>query len=118
MKKKNKVVIAVLILVLLFLLVSASERDYIPEVSILVSTDNGYNWVENLNDLKVGKPFLLMFEVSVRAPGFWNRNFGAKSIDVVFLFPKKSIVDYSITESGSSYVWFNVPSYRRLYKTA
>ncbi|MDR1469124.1 MAG: hypothetical protein LBT00_07510 [Spirochaetaceae bacterium] len=40
-----------------------------PELRVLVSTDNGQSWTENLKDLHVDEPFYLRIDASIRFRG-------------------------------------------------
>jgi hypothetical protein len=40
---------------------------FFPEIRLLVSTDNGQHWSENIKDLRMGQPFYLRVEISLRS---------------------------------------------------
>jgi hypothetical protein len=91
-----------------YMFLAQSANDYIPEIKLLVSTDNGENWSENLRNLRMGQSFYLMVESSVRVPGFWLRKFGAKDILCTIAFPEDQILDLTIQDSDTSWASFSL----------
>ena len=91
-----------------YIFLSQSANDYIPEIRLLASTDNGESWNENLRNIGKGQPFYLMVESSVRVPGFWLRNFGAKEILCTIAFPEDQILDLTIQDSDTSWASFSM----------
>jgi hypothetical protein len=89
-----------------FLAEFGKEDNYIPEMKLLASTDNGENWTENTKNLKMGQPFYLMFEASCRVPGLRLQMFGAKSITSYITIPKETIISFEITDSDTSHLSF------------
>jgi hypothetical protein len=82
------------------------EDNYIPEMKLLVSVDNGENWTENTKNLKMGQTFYLMFEASCRVPGIRLQMFGEKSITSYITIPKETIISFSIDDSDTKYILF------------
>lgn len=82
----------------------ASERNYIPEISLVVSMDKGANWTQNTKNLTAGVPFLLMIEASVRVPGLRLQLFGANSIETTLFFPLTEIdpIDWELVDNDIS----------------
>ena len=85
-----------------------SANDYIPDIKLLVSTDNGESWDENLRNLEMGQSFYLMVESSVRVPGFWLRKFGAKEILCTLAFPEDQLLELDIQDSDTSVSTFTL----------
>ena len=91
-----------------YIFLAQSANNYIPEIKLLASIDNGENWSENLRNLRRGQSFYLMVESSVRVPGFWLRHFGAKEILCTIAFPEDQILDLTIQDSDTSLSSFSM----------
>ena len=79
-----------------------SARRYIPEVRLMVSTNDGWSWEEqfNVRDVEIGEPFLLMVQASVRVPGFFRQRFGASYIVCTLAFSEDQVLDISLINSS------------------
>lgn len=88
----------------IFLVGLGKEDNYIPDMKLLVSIDNGENWTENTKNLKMGQSFYLMFEASCRVPGIRLQMFGAKSIIAYITIPKETIISFGIDDSDTAHV--------------
>jgi len=91
-----------------YMYLAQSSNDYIPDIKLLVSTDDGQNWSENLKNLSMGEPFYLLVEASVRVPGFWLRRFGAKEILCTIALPEDKVVNLNLQDSDTSMTAFSM----------
>ena len=96
--KKN--ILCVLVGVVLSLSISCSGKeanpsDYVPDVRILISKNDGKNWIENLKDIVVGDVFYLRVELTIENRKFFGRD---TAINYSIAIPATEILECTLQD--------------------
>ena len=107
MRRRPEIISIIMVALFSMFFIPAAEaqsaNNYIPEIKLMVSTDDGATWSENLKNLNMGQPFYLMAQLHVRVPGKRLQWFGAKNILCSIAFPEDQIIDIGLQDSDTAY---------------